>query len=150
MLKAAGRLTIVGTMKNRLAQDLRNLVGHIAFGLSPVRHAFADNMAEVTIGYPDSPLNGPAVKAGPKPGERIAPMAGQPPVGSGSLPRFALFAAPDPAVHDLIRRHSALLDPVLRPPLQKGGIWLARPDGYVACAADDAMVLGRYLDDLAR
>ena len=50
VLKSAGMLTTVGTMKNPVAQTLRNLVGHIVLGLSPVQHAVADTMTEVTIG----------------------------------------------------------------------------------------------------
>ena len=65
VLKSAAMLTTVGTMKNPVAQTLRNLVGHIMLGLPPVQHAFADTMTEVTIGYPKSPLNGPCL--GPTP-----------------------------------------------------------------------------------
>ena len=61
VLKNAGRLTDVATLKNPVAQTLRNIAGHIMLGLSPVRHAVAETMSEVTIGYPKSPLNGPAV-----------------------------------------------------------------------------------------
>ena len=46
VLKLAGRLTAVGTVKNPVAQTLRNLVGHLMLGLSPVQHAFADSMTE--------------------------------------------------------------------------------------------------------
>ena len=105
VLKAAGRLTAVGTMRNPVAQTVRNLVGHVMLGLSPVQHAFADTMTEVTIGYPESPLNGPSLGgAGPKPGERVVPVAGQVPVGSGGTPRFALFAEKTTATADLIEK----------------------------------------------
>jgi hypothetical protein len=30
-------------------------------------------------------------------------------------------------------------------PLHDGGIWLVRPDGYVACASKDANEVGDYL-----
>ena len=66
VLKAAGRLTTVRTMRNPVAQTVRNLVGHIMLGLAPVQHPFADTMTEVAIGYPDSPLNGASLSgAGP-------------------------------------------------------------------------------------
>ena len=85
VLKAAGDLTTVGTLRNPVAQTLRNLVGHVMMGLSPVRHAIADTMTEVAIGYPESPLNGPSLgKEGPRPGERVVPAAGQAPVGSAA------------------------------------------------------------------
>jgi hypothetical protein len=105
VLKSAAMLTTVGTMKNPVAQTLRNLVGHIMLGLSPVQHALADTMTEVTIGYPKSPLNGPCLAgAGPKPGQRVGPLSGQVPVGAGSAPRFALFAANTTATADLAGR----------------------------------------------
>ena len=65
VLKMAGRVTAIGTMKNIVAQTIRNAVGHVMLGLVPVQHAFADKMSEVTIGYPKSPLNGPALGKGP-------------------------------------------------------------------------------------
>jgi 2-polyprenyl-6-methoxyphenol hydroxylase-like FAD-dependent oxidoreductase len=151
VLKAAGRLTAIGTMRNPVAQTVRNLVGHVMLGLSPVQHAIADAMTEVTIGYPGSPLNGPSSGgAGPKPGERVVPVAGQVPVGSGGTPRFALFAEKTSATADLMRRFDGLLDPDIRPPLYEGGIWLARPDGYVACSSRDADVVSSYLDGIVR
>ena len=60
VLKAAGRLTAVGTMKNPVAQTVRNLVGHVMLGFARSSMRLADTMTEVSIGYPDSPLNGPA------------------------------------------------------------------------------------------
>ena len=41
-----------------------------------------------------------------------------------------------------------LLDSLMRSPLRVGGMWLARPDGYVACASADAAVIGSYLGRL--
>ena len=56
VLKSASRLTTVGTLRNPLAQGLRDIIVHIAFGFAPVQHAFATAMTEVAIGYPDSPI----------------------------------------------------------------------------------------------
>jgi 2-polyprenyl-6-methoxyphenol hydroxylase-like FAD-dependent oxidoreductase len=150
VLKAAGRLTAVATLRNPVAQGVRNLVGHLVLGLAPVRRAIADTMTEVSIGYPDSPLNGPALRggAGPRPGERVAPVAGEDPVGSGGAPRFTLFADRTAAMEDLVRRFDGLLDPALRPPFREGGIWLVRPDGYAACSTDDPALVAGYLDAL--
>ncbi len=151
VLKSAARLTTIGTMRNPVAQAVRNLVGQVMLGLSPVQHAFADNMTEVTIGYPKSPLNGPSLGGGgPKPGERVIPVIGQAPVGSGESPRLALFAKPAPAITSLIEKFSGLLDPDVRPPFNEDGIWLARPDGYVACSSKDAGVIASYLDSWVR
>src|SRR6201999_1556168 len=62
VLKAAGRLTAIGVMRNHTAQAVRNLVGRFMLGLAPVRRAMVDTMTEVSIGYEHSPLNGPGVR----------------------------------------------------------------------------------------
>lgn len=148
VLKNAARLTEIGTLHNPVAQTIRNIVGHAMLGLAPVQHAVAANMSEVTIGYPKSPLNGPALGKGPKPGERVAPVAGQKQVGSGSGPQFALFAAESPALAQMVKQFDGLLDPEIRPPLAQDGIWLVRPDGYVACAAQHPSAVADYLTRL--
>jgi 2-polyprenyl-6-methoxyphenol hydroxylase-like FAD-dependent oxidoreductase len=150
VLKAAEQLTVIGTLKNPALQSIRNLAGHLAFGLAPVQHAFADSMTEVAIGYPGSPLNGPGLHggSGPKPGERVAPASGQVPVGSGGEPLFALFADQNEATANLLQRFKGLLDPDVRPPFSQNAIWLVRPDGYVACASADEGVIANYLEGL--
>lgn len=146
VLKNAERLTAIGTLRNPVAQTVRNVVGHLVLGLSPVQHTMANTMTEVSIGYPDSPLNGPAEGgAGPKPGERVPPVAGQVPVGSGTSPLFALFGEKTKAT-SLVARFAGLLDPDIRSPLHEGGYWLVRPDGYVACSARDLDTIADYLD----
>jgi hypothetical protein len=108
-------------------------------------------MTEVTIGYPESPLNGPSLGgAGPKPGERVIPIAGQVPVGSGGTPLLALFAEKTDSTADLVRRFQGLLDPDIRPAFHDGGIWLVRPDGYVACSSRDTDVVASYLNRVFR
>jgi 2-polyprenyl-6-methoxyphenol hydroxylase-like FAD-dependent oxidoreductase len=150
VLADAQRLTVVGTLRNPIAQALRNTVGHLMLGLAPVQHAFADKMTEVSLGYPRSPLNGPALGGGPKPGARFAPILGQAPGGSGTLPRFALFSESTAAAGGLIEQFPAVLDPELRSAFRAGEVWLIRPDGYVACAAKagDEGAIARYLTSL--
>jgi 2-polyprenyl-6-methoxyphenol hydroxylase-like FAD-dependent oxidoreductase len=148
VLKAAGRLTAIGTLKNAALQSIRDLAGHFIFGLAPAQHAFADSMTEVAIGYPDSPLNGPGLRSGPRPGERIVPISGEVPVGSGEKPMFALFAEQNEAIADLVKRFKTLVDPNVRKPFGPGGIWLVRPDGYVACSAYEAETIAGWLDGL--
>jgi 2-polyprenyl-6-methoxyphenol hydroxylase-like FAD-dependent oxidoreductase len=151
VLKMVATLTTVGTMKNPVAQTLRNLVGHIILGISPAQHAFADAMTEVTISYPRSPLNGPSLAgAGPKPGQRVGPLLDQVPVGAGDAPRFALFATNTIATADLVGRFPGLLDRDVRPPFRDDGIWLVRPDGYLACSSGDTETVANYLDHLVR
>ena len=137
VLRDAGRLTSLAVMKNPVAQTLRNLAAGFVLGLSTVRHGLEEKLAELSIGYPDSPLNGAHARSlrGPGPGERVAPRAGEPPIGAGNAPRFALFTADAAGAAALASRFPALLDPQIRPPLADDGIWLARPDGYVAATA---------------
>ncbi len=152
VLKDASKLTAIGTLKNPVGQSLRNLVGHFMLGLTPVQHAFANSMTEVAISYPKSPLNGAVLRGstGPKPGARVAPVQGQASTGSGGTPRFALFAAQNEAVTDLLKRFEALLDPELRPPFSNEEILLVRPDGYVACSARSASAVGDYLEGIRK
>jgi len=88
--------------------------------------------------------------AGPKPGERVGPLVGQAPVGSGRTPHFALFAERTAGTGDLVRRFAGLLDPDIRPPFRQDGIWLVRPDGYAACSAADPEIIAAYLKGVIR
>jgi 2-polyprenyl-6-methoxyphenol hydroxylase-like FAD-dependent oxidoreductase len=153
VLKAAGRLTRVGTLKNPALQSLRNLVSHFMFGLSPVQHAFADSMTEVAIGYPHSPLNGGTTIHGTpslKPGDRVTPSRGETAIGSGPKPLFSLFAGEGTSTADLIPKFPDLLESKLRAPLGQDGIWLVRPDGYACCFSKSTDDITRYLDKLKR
>ncbi|WAJ31466.1 FAD-dependent monooxygenase [Antarcticirhabdus aurantiaca] len=149
VLEAAGRLTTIATLKNPVAQQVRNLVGHLVLGVTAARHKVADTLSEVAVHYPDSPLNGPSLRRGPRPGERLAPAKGDTPIGSGNAPRFVLLAERTSAIDDLVARRPGLVDPAVRPPLRDGAIWLIRPDGYVACASEDPREIADYLDRIA-
>jgi 2-polyprenyl-6-methoxyphenol hydroxylase-like FAD-dependent oxidoreductase len=153
VLKAAGRLTAVAVMRNHAAQTVRNLIGRVVLGLSPVRNAMVDTMTEVSIGYDASPLNGADAHAvdGPSPGERMPPVAGQAPIGSGDAPRFVLFATQGDATARLLERFAGLLDPDIRPSPHPQATWLVRPDGYVACVekSRDLHAIADYLDGLS-
>ena len=137
VLRNASRLTELATLRNPVAQHLRNLVGHFMLGLAPVRRAMVASMAEVSIAYEDSPLNGPAaIGLHPSPGERLAPIDGvRPCSGPDAAPRFVLHAQRDPAVEQLLLAFPTLVDPEVRAPATPEGIWLLRPDGYVAATA---------------
>ncbi len=153
VLRDAGRLTAMATLKGGVLQALRNHAASLALGLAPVRRVITNAMAELSIGYPDGPLTRAegGHRGGPAAGER-APVAGTgQPVGAGDRPRFALFAAADPSAAALIARHGALLEPQVRAPFVPDGIWLVRPDGYVAMAprGDDWDKIGAYLDWIA-
>jgi 2-polyprenyl-6-methoxyphenol hydroxylase-like FAD-dependent oxidoreductase len=153
VLANAGHLTAVAVLENHAAQTVRNLVGHVLLGLAPVRHAIANQMTEVSIGYSQTPLNGPAARGlgGPELGQRVAPIAGQAPIGLGSQPRFVLFAAAGDGAAGLVAKFPELVDAAVRPPLVSGGMWLVRPDGYVACSAKsgDEQGIADYLQKIA-
>jgi len=150
VLKSAGTLTTIGTLRNPVAQSVRNMVGHVMLGLKPVQNAFADNMTEVTIGYPGSPLNGPSLHgAGPKPGQRLAPAAGRIAPGSGPRPKFVLMSEPADGVNALTEEFGELLDSRVQPALHAGEYLLIRPDGYVACATRESKEVATYLKQIA-
>ncbi len=151
VLKAAGRLTAVAVLRNPAAQSVRNLIGRLMLGLAPVRTAMVEQMTEISIGYPHSPLNGPSVYglSEPAPGQRMPPINGTNLVGAGDRPLFSLFAKPSAATAQLLERHSTVLDSNLRVPPDDEGIWLVRPDGYTACIAreSDTATIQAYLSE---
>jgi hypothetical protein len=61
-----------------------------------------------------------------------------------------LFAEWNAATADLLRRFATMLDPEIRSPFCEGGIWLVRPDDYLACSTGDAGVVAAYLTDLTQ
>jgi 2-polyprenyl-6-methoxyphenol hydroxylase-like FAD-dependent oxidoreductase len=149
ILSDSGKMIRAATVKNQLAQYLRNFVAHRLLGFSTVQHVMADRLSEITIGYPHSKLNAGSSHGakGPKPGQRIV---GDHPFGSGNMPRFALMAGDSVQAQSLLQRYSRLLEPALRTP-NNAGIWLVRPDGYVAAAAgaDEWQVIEGCLANIA-
>jgi hypothetical protein len=88
---------------------------------------------------------------GPKPGERAPIREEEAPVGSGNSPQFALFAQDSPASRALLAKYPALLESSVRTPYAEQGIWLVRPDGYVALAAkhDAINEVDKYLANIS-
>jgi 2-polyprenyl-6-methoxyphenol hydroxylase-like FAD-dependent oxidoreductase len=154
VLKEAARLTTIGTLKNSTLQACRNLVSQFMLGFTAVQQEFADSMTEMNIGYAHSPLNAHSRSGhgGPKPGERAPIRDGEPPVGAGKSPHFALFANDTPASRTLLSKYSDVVESAPRSPYADKGIWLVRPDGYVALAAQEAEVreADAYLANLSR
>jgi 2-polyprenyl-6-methoxyphenol hydroxylase-like FAD-dependent oxidoreductase len=136
VLKATGQLTELAILRGSIKQSLRNHLAHLMLGLHVVREKIADTMTEVSMGYPDSPLNGVSHHSPrcPAPGARAPIRAEESPVGAGSVPRFVLFAEPGEETAQVLKAFSNLLEPTARAPFNPGGIWLVRPDGYVAVA----------------
>jgi hypothetical protein len=149
VLRDAGRLTAVGTLRSGFLQTLRNHAASLMLGFAPVRRTMTDAMAELSIGYPKGPLSRAegAHHSGPAAGAR-APIPAGNPVGAGNRPLFALFAQATQQAAALIARHTGLLEAEPRAPFELGGIWLVRPDGYVAMTAgsQDWDKVDAYLD----
>jgi 2-polyprenyl-6-methoxyphenol hydroxylase-like FAD-dependent oxidoreductase len=148
VLNDATRLTALALMRNPLTQAIRNSLAHLLLSLTAVRKAMAQNFSEIDISYAHSPLTGPAARGigGPAPGERIPPQPGATEVA----PKFVLHAARSAATDALIERFTRLVSAQLRPACKDGGVWLVRPDGYVAAVAPATNVesLTRYLATL--
>ena len=153
VISAAGRATMLAIMQGGIKQSIRNHIASVVFGFTPIQEKLAGAMTEISIGYPHSPLNGKGhhVSGGPAEGERAPIREGASPVGEGDTPRFTLFADQDDRAIPLLQKYSALLDPDIRPPLHPGGLWLVRPDGYVALATKQGawQEVAAWLDRIA-
>jgi 2-polyprenyl-6-methoxyphenol hydroxylase-like FAD-dependent oxidoreductase len=146
VIAAAGRLTKIATIRNPIAQHIRNVIAHFMLGLSPVQRALEGSMTEVSIGYPISPLSDTASES-PQAGKRMRPLDGEAPYGAGDVPRFTVRAPGNPAPALRID----LVDPAVRPATPGAGIELVRPDGYLAMSTEerDWASVERYLARLA-
>ena len=116
MLTDAGRLTTIAILKNGVLQEVHNQIASLVFGLSPVRQTMVNKLAELSVGYPRSPLTRPGRHRhdGPAAGQRAPVKDAAHPVGAGSTPQFAIFAEPDPEAARLLARHADLLEPSVR------------------------------------
>ncbi len=132
VLRDAGRLTEVAIMRNPIAQGLRNTVVKFATSFPAIRHRIADQLTEMDVGYPESPLtvaNGQGTP-GPKAGERWPDRL---PPGAGGT-RFVAIG-PAAVAAALATRFPKLV--VAAPdldPAQAASLRLIRPDGYVGFA----------------
>lgn len=149
VLKNAGRLTEAATVSNPLLQDVRNAIVRFAATFPHFRHKVADQLAEMDIGYPDSPLtarNGHPAD-GPRAGERWPHRL---PEEAGGRKFTAL--GPTDVVADLAAKFPKLV--VAAPaqnPSHATALRLIRPDGYVGFAGspNDALRAEAYLAVLA-
>jgi len=137
VLSNAGRMTAVATMRGSAKQTLRNLMASLMLHVPAIRRVMGRTLSELTIAYPQSPLTVPGGRhsGGPAAGDRMPPRPGEPPIGAGDTPRFALFAEASPAAMELLARYGALMEATPRAPIKPGAMWLVRPDGYVALVA---------------
>jgi 2-polyprenyl-6-methoxyphenol hydroxylase-like FAD-dependent oxidoreductase len=154
LLEATGKATAMAVLRGGIKQAIRNHVAALVLGFAPVRNMMANVLSEEAVAYPESPLNGKNghAPAGPKAGKRAPIRTVETPVGAGDTPRFALFAAEDGMPGQLLTKYAGFLEPKLRAPFEPGGLWLVRPDGYVALSAKAGSwaALDGYLSGLAK
>ncbi len=154
LLEATGRATSIAVLKGGVAQSIRNHIASLVLGFSPVRRELASVLSEVAIGYPESPMNAkhPAhISGGPKLGHRAPRRDGEAPFGAGRTPLFALCSGDPGNARCVLVKYPNVVEPDPRAPYAESGMWLVRPDGYVAMVAraGDWAELDRYLAWLA-
>jgi 2-polyprenyl-6-methoxyphenol hydroxylase-like FAD-dependent oxidoreductase len=158
VLRNTGRISSLAVLRGDLKQSVRNYISSVVFGLTPVREALAETFSEVSVEYPASSLTrtGRHAYDNPAAGERAPVRSGEPQVGAGDTPRFAVCAdVSTPAARHgagvLLGLYGSLLEDEVRPPFHEGGLWLLRPDGYVALATrnDGWDEVAAYLDRIA-
>lgn len=134
VLRNAGRLTEAAVMRNPILQDVRNTIVRFATGFAAIQHKVADQLTEMDIGYPESPLSvtGHHLPHGAAVGARWAQ-----PVAAGS--QAAKFTAIGPAddAAALAKKYPGLV--VAQPDTAPDhALRLIRPDGYVGFAGTSA------------
>ncbi len=129
VLKNAGRLTEAATLSNPLLQDVRNVVLRFAATFPQFQHKVADQLAEMDIGYADSPLtarNG-HVANGPRPGARWPHRL---PEGAGGR-KFTALGPADVVAGLAAKFPNLVVAAPARDPSHTTALRLIRPDGYV-------------------
>ena len=140
-------------LRGEVKQSIRNHIAALLIGAAPARNSPADVVTEIT--YPDSPLNlpGPQFRTGPAAG-RAPVRTGESPFGAGDRPKFALCADASSCEQAaaLAEIYKDLLEAEVRAPFAEGGLWLVRPDGYVAVSVnrDEWDTITAYLDQIHR
>jgi 2-polyprenyl-6-methoxyphenol hydroxylase-like FAD-dependent oxidoreductase len=149
VLRNAGRLTEAATLRNPVLQGIRNAVARFATGFPVVQHKMANQLAEMDIGYPESPLT---AKNGHSHGE---PRAGERwphrlPAGASGA-KFLALGPPDVAAALAAKFPGLVMAGQARDPGPATALRLIRPDGYVgfAGATRDQARAEAYLDALA-
>jgi 2-polyprenyl-6-methoxyphenol hydroxylase-like FAD-dependent oxidoreductase len=149
VLKNACRLTEAAIVRNPVLQGIRNTVGKFATGFPFVQHKIANQLSEMDIGYPESPLT---VKNGhvanrPKSGERWPDRL---PAGAAGS-RFTALGPADVVAALAAKFPRLVLAAPAQDPTHKAALRLIRPDGYVAYAgaAKDQKQAEAYLAALA-
>jgi 2-polyprenyl-6-methoxyphenol hydroxylase-like FAD-dependent oxidoreductase len=149
VLKNAGRLTEAAIMRNPVLQGIRNSVVKFGAGFPFIQHKIANQLSEMDIGYPESPLTvkNTQVAHGPKSGERWPDRL--PAAAAGA--RFTALGPAD-CVAALSSKFPRLVLPApAEDPAHATALRLIRPDGYVgfACSARDLPKAEAYLAAVA-
>lgn len=134
LLKATGRATEVALLRGSFRQFVRNHLAAAALGLEFVNRAAAETLSEINVSYAESPLTfrGGESLLAPHAGHRVPVNDLNQPVGAVRATRFVLYADAERMPEELADRYSRLIEPGVRAAFQPGGMWLVRPDGYVA------------------
>ncbi|HZP62487.1 MAG TPA: FAD-dependent monooxygenase [Terriglobales bacterium] len=139
-------LTKVMGTPHKLAQVVRDTVVPIVSHLAPFQHAFVQRLSELGIAYQGSPI----VEGS---GKRYFDDSVR--GGKGIRSRFLLFVGKDAdaSTKDAIKEFSESLSELveLRSSASQG-LWLVRPDGYIACSSEtgDVVALGAIRSVLQR
>ncbi len=141
VLRNAGVMTRVALLRNPIVQSIRNFVVSHVTRLSPVQQRMAEQLTELDIAYPGSPLS--AGKGERAPGALQADLR----IGGGDRPRLTLLhRADDQAAIALAADWPGLVQALES---AVGHPTLVRPDGYIAIETNDIADIGRYLEALA-
>ncbi|BAI00209.1 monooxygenase [Acetobacter pasteurianus] len=128
---------------------MRNFIVKSIFSIPMACHKIANRLAGITISYPDSPLNAGSTcgRCGPRPGQRLIVRHDS---QDSHVPHFSLMARDDVKAQNMILRYPYLLKSKICSPSHKNGIWLVRPDGYVAATARDGewTVIEEFLSNI--
>jgi 2-polyprenyl-6-methoxyphenol hydroxylase-like FAD-dependent oxidoreductase len=149
VVKLTSTMTDMATSKNPAAALVRDVLLRV-MGATPLPRKMAEEMSEVAIGYPKSPIVGSSVRHGPRPGTRAPDLP-----GATSASRHTAVVVgdqlpvADPTLVDIsvIAEWPGSAHAGYGPP---GTMTLVRPDGYVGyvAAVDDADAMRRYFGDL--
>lgn len=134
IMSDSSRMTRIVLLRSHLAQRVRNFTVRQACRIPPMRRAIANRLSGILIDYPDSPLNTGSARGlrGRGPGQRLVARQSSEP---NDRPCFVIAARESAEARAMIARHASLLRPEMCLPPDENGIWLVRPDGYVAAAA---------------
>jgi len=157
VLRNAGRLTGIGITRNPVLQELRNLAAETLGHLGVVQQRIVDQLTEVDLHYPHSPLTfAPHGAAShPKCGDRARDVAlATSEDGAKRLHdalatgRFVVLSvgAPAVAIPASLRRLAVAATAASDAHYDAGHVYLVRPDAYVAAStsgSDAQPLLGR-------